>query len=92
VSAEKKARKPSDTLFKAAVDTLAARGLKPGDALHVGSSLVRDIAPAKKHGFRTALFAGDKGSLDAEPDQLRDPAHRPDLLVTELPQLLEVVS
>lgn len=92
ISAEKRARKPSDTLFRAAADALAARGLKPGDALHIGSNLDRDIAPAKKHGFRTALFAGDKESLAAPRDRVKDPAVRPDVLVTELPQLLEVVS
>lgn len=92
LSAERKARKPSDTLFKAAADALAARGLKPGDALHVGSNLARDIAPARRHGFRTALFAGDRNSLVATPEQLKDPQHRPDVLVTELPQLLDVVG
>ena len=92
LSADRRARKPSDTLFKAGVEALAARGLKPSDALHVGSNLARDIAPAKKFGFRTALFAGDKESLAASPDQIKDPAYRPDVLVTELPQLLEIVS
>jgi FMN phosphatase YigB (HAD superfamily) len=92
ISSEKKARKPSDTLFKAAADALAARGLTPADALHVGSNLARDIAPAKRHGFRTALFAGDKGSLVATPEQLKDPSHRPDVLVTELPQLFDVTG
>jgi FMN phosphatase YigB (HAD superfamily) len=92
ISAERKARKPSETLFKAAVEALAARGLKPSDALHVGSNLARDIAPAKKYGFRTALFAGDKASLVATSEQLQEPAYRPDVLLTELPQLLNVAG
>jgi FMN phosphatase YigB (HAD superfamily) len=91
VSAEKKARKPSDTLFKAAAAAVAARGLAPSDVLHVGSNLARDIGPAKKHGFRTALFAGDKHSLAATPEQLQDPALRPDAMLTELPQVLEII-
>ena len=66
--------------------------LTPAEVLHVGSNLARDIAPAKKHGFRTALFAGDKRSLVATPEQLKDPACRPDVLLTELPQLLEVTG
>ncbi|MBX9585263.1 MAG: HAD hydrolase-like protein [Gemmataceae bacterium] len=90
ISAEFKARKPSDTLFQAAVRAMAAKGLRPSQVLHVGSSLDRDIAPAKKHGFRTALFAGDKGSLAATPDGLKDPATRPDVLLTELTQVLDV--
>lgn len=92
ISFDKKARKPSDTLFKAAVQALAAKGIPPDQTLHVGSSLSRDIAPAKKHGFRTALFAGDKASLSATPEQLKDPAHRPDVMLTELSQVLEVVG
>ncbi|QJW98314.1 HAD family hydrolase [Frigoriglobus tundricola] len=92
ISAEKKARKPSDTLFKAAIAAAAAKGVQPAQVLHVGSSLARDIGPAKKHGFRTALFAGDKNSLSATPEQLKDPAFRPDALITELPQVLELIS
>ena len=92
VSAEKKARKPSETIFKAAAQALAAKGISPEQTLHVGSHLTRDIAPAKKHGFRTALFAGDKASLNATPDQLKDPAYRPDVMITELPQILDVIG
>lgn len=92
LSADKKARKPSDTLFRAAVQAAAARGLTPAEVLHVGSHLTRDIAPAKRHGFRTALFAGDRNSLAATPEQLKEPATRPDVLLTELPQILHVVA
>jgi putative hydrolase of the HAD superfamily len=92
ISADKKAKKPSETLFKAAVAAAAGRGISPSEVLHVGSSLTRDIAPAKKAGFRTALFAGDKNSLAATPEQLKDPATRPDVLLTELPQILEVIA
>lgn len=92
ISAEKKARKPSDTLFKAAIAAAGAKGISPSEILHVGSNLSRDIAPAKKHGFRTALFAGDKGSLGATSEQLQDPALRPDAMITELPQVLELIG
>ena len=92
ISAEKRARKPSETLFKAAVASAAGRGLSPSQVLHVGSNLARDIGPAKKHGFRTALFAGDKHSLAATAEQLKEPALRPDAMITELPQVLELIS
>ena len=92
ISAEKKARKPSDTLFGAAVEVAEGRGLAPAEVLHVGSNLARDIGPAKKRGFRTALFAGDKASLSATGEQLKDPALRPDALITELPQVLELIA
>jgi hypothetical protein len=92
ISSEKKARKPSDTLFKAAAQALAAKGIPADQTLHVGSSLARDVGPAKKHGFRTALYAGDKASLSATPEQLKDPAFRPDVMLTELNQVLDVVG
>ncbi|MBA4187986.1 MAG: HAD family hydrolase [Planctomycetaceae bacterium] len=92
ISADRKAKKPSDTLFKAAVQVAAARGITPGEVLHVGSNLARDIGPAKKAGFRTALFAGDRNSLAATPEQLKDPATRPDVLLTELTQILDVIA
>ncbi len=92
ISADCKARKPSGTIFQAAVTALAARGIAPSETLHVGSHLTRDIAPAKKLGMKTALYAGDKASLVAAGEQLRDPALRPDVLLTELTQLLDVIS
>jgi FMN phosphatase YigB (HAD superfamily) len=92
VSSDKRARKPSETLFRAAIQTAMAKGITPGEILHVGSSLTRDIGPAKRLGFRTALFAGDRNSLSATPEQLKDPATRPDVMLTELPQVLEVIG
>ena len=92
ISAERKAKKPSETLFRAAAQICSAQGIKPNEVLHVGSNLARDIAPAKKQGFRTALFAGDKNSFVATREQLKDPAFRPDVMLTELPQLLDVIA
>jgi len=54
--------------------------------------LPRDIGPAKKAGMKTALFAGDKNSLVAKGEQLNDPAFRPDVLLTELTQIADVVG
>jgi len=92
ISAEKKARKPSETLFKLALEALSSRGIKASEVLHVGSSLPRDIGPAKKAGMKTALFAGDKNSLVASGEQLKEPALRPDVLITELTQIAEVLG
>jgi hypothetical protein len=92
LSAEKKAKKPSDTLFRAAVDALKSKGIAPYEAVHVGSNLDRDIAPAKKHGFRTALFAGDSTSLVATKERIKDPATRPDVMLTELTQIIDVIG
>lgn len=87
-----KQRKPSEAIFKQASQAATRAGFEPHEVLHVGSSAARDIGPAKKLGFRTALYAGDKASLAATPDQLRDPATKPDLLVTDLAQLPLILS
>jgi FMN phosphatase YigB (HAD superfamily) len=87
-----KARKPSDTIFTAAVETMAALRIEPNQILHVGSSLTRDIGPAKKWGMRTALFAGDRASLAATADQLKDPQFRPDALLTDLGQIVPLIG
>lgn len=83
-------RKPSERMFKPVLATLRDRGIEPEEVLLVGNCVDTDIAPARRLGLRTALFAGDKESLRATPEQLKQPTHRPDLMLTELPQLLEV--
>ncbi len=87
-----KGRKPSDAMFQAAVEMLGKAGIDPAEAIHVGSSLTRDIGPAKKWGMKTALFAGDRASLAATGDQLKDPQYRPDAMITQPDQLLAVLS
>ena len=70
----------------------ASHGLAAENILHVGSRIAEDLAPAKKLGMRTGLFAGDKESLRASREQLKDPATRPDILLTDFEQIREVVS
>jgi hypothetical protein len=91
LSYELRGRKPSERLFRQALQQLAQRNITPDQVLHVGSRLQQDLVPARRLGMRTALFAGDKASLQADPNQLRQPATRPDVLLTELPQLADVV-
>jgi FMN phosphatase YigB (HAD superfamily) len=92
LSCELKARKPSEALFRSALRSLAEQGIDANEVLHVGSSLTRDLAPAKKLGMRTALFAGDRASLAATAEQLKDPQYRPDVLIVELAQLTQVIG
>jgi FMN phosphatase YigB (HAD superfamily) len=91
LSYEVRGRKPSERLFRHALDALARRGIGASEVLHVGSRLQQDLAPARRLGMRTALFAGDKASLQATPEQLKEPTNRPDVLLTDLSQLVEVV-
>jgi hypothetical protein len=92
LSFEQKGRKPSERLFRHLLTAAGQKGIQPRQILHVGSRIVHDIAPAKKLGMRTALYAGDKESLQATGDQLKDAATRPDVLLTDLTQVREIVS
>ncbi len=92
LSCEVGGRIPSERLFKHCLNHLATMGITPAQVLHVGSRLPLDLAPAKKLGMRTALFAGDKESLQATKEQIKDPATRPDALLTELAQIAEIVG
>lgn len=92
VSHDVRAKKPSERLFRHILDPLAERGIRPGEVLHVGSNAALDVVPARRLGMKTGLFAGDKLSLQVTADQLRDPSSRPDVLLTELTQIAEVVG
>ncbi len=92
LSYEVRARKPSERVFREMLSRLKGRGIDASQVLHVGASVTQDVAPAKKFGMKTALFAGDKATLQATPEQLKQPQTRPDLLLTELPQIAEVVG
>jgi FMN phosphatase YigB (HAD superfamily) len=91
LSCDARGRKPSDRLYKQALAALREKGIEPEEVLHVGSRIAQDVIPARRLGMRTALFAGDKVSLQATPEQLKEPSSRPDVLLTELSQIVEVV-
>jgi FMN phosphatase YigB (HAD superfamily) len=92
LSADVRARKPSERLFRHALDELVDMGVSPGEVLHVGSRVPLDLVPARRLGMKIALFAGDRGSLQITPEQLKDPASRPDVLLTKLSQIADVVG
>ncbi len=92
LSYEIRGRKPSERLYREALNALNGRGVDAGQILHVGSRIVLDVIPAKRLGMRTALFAGDKASLQATTEQLKETNSRPDVLLTELGQIADVVG
>lgn len=63
--------------------------LKPENYLYIGNDMLKDVYPAHECGMKTALFAGDKRSLKwrKKDDRCRD--LKPDIVVTELSQVLE---
>ncbi len=92
LSYDVRGKKPSERLFQSALDQLKKRGIGPAEVLHVGSRIDKDLAPAKRLGMKTALFAGDRASLAATPEQLKDPATKPDVLLTDLRQIADVIG
>ena len=87
-----RARKPSETLFRQVLESLEEEGIQANQILHVGSQIERDLVVAKRLGMKTALFAGDKASLEATPEQLKDPKKRPDVMLTELTQVSHLLG
>lgn len=84
--------KPSRAPFRWAARRLTERGISPKSALFVGNDMRNDILPAAKTGFATALFAGDARSLRLRKDDPACAGIRPDLVVTDLMQLLKHVD
>ncbi len=85
-------RKPSKSLYVSAVQRFQEAGLAPDQVLFVASRLREDLVVAKSAGFRTALFAGEKLSLKATAADLKDPAVKPDRLLTQLTQVRDLLG
>ena len=92
LSHEVRLRKPSEKLFRQTLSALGQRGIRPDQVLHIGSRIVQDIVPARRLGMKTALFAGDKASLQTTKEQLRDTQSRPDVMLTALNQVTQIVG
>ncbi len=84
--------KPGSLLFELARDELTRQGVSACDVLYIGNDMLNDMAPAAGVGFRTALFAGDARSLRQREGDVRVRGLQPDLVVTDLRQLIDVVA
>ena len=76
--------KPSLFMFEQAVVSLNQTGIEAKEALYVGNDMLKDMFPAASVGFKTALFAGDRRSLRLRRECLETRDLRPDLVVTDL--------
>ncbi len=85
-------RKPSISLYAQAIYRFKEAGIEPHQILYIGTRMKDDLAVAKSCGLRTVLYAGDKSSLQATADDLRNPDTRPDRLITELEQLRDILT
>jgi putative hydrolase of the HAD superfamily len=88
-----KRSKPDALLF----DTLKQQcnkkyHISADQVLFVGNDMFRDIYPAHKAGFKTALFAGDKRSLRLREEKPEVNELNADYILTDLKQLLKIVT
>jgi len=84
--------KPSLFLFQKAVSKLAARNITPDAAVYAGNDMLNDIYAARKAGFKTALFAGDKRSLRLRAENPQCKNMTPDIVITDLIQLVDHIA
>jgi putative hydrolase of the HAD superfamily len=84
--------KPSTVMFERAAENLGHMNIPCHSALYIGNDMLNDIVPAKKTGFKTALFAGDARSLRLRKDHPVCKSLSPDIVVTDLLQLLNYVG
>lgn len=75
-------RKPDRRMFELA---LSAMDLSPGEAVHVGNDLFRDVYGAKRLGIRTIF-------MDFNQEQKSDEKISPDYSCLRFPDLLDVIQ
>jgi putative hydrolase of the HAD superfamily len=93
-SFEEKMKKPSLVFYKEFLKKLKAHfpDAEPDSVLYTGNDMLKDIYPAATLGMKTALFAGDQRSLKWRRDDSRCKNLEPDLVVTELKQLINCID
>ena len=83
--------KPSMCLFDSAAENLKAKAIPKDAVLYIGNDMLKDIYPAQKAGFKTALFAGDSRSLRLRENDPLCKNLSADLVVTDLVQIIDLI-
>jgi putative hydrolase of the HAD superfamily len=84
--------KPGPRLFDVLREALARRGIEPNEAVYVGNDMLNDVWTASHAGLRTAWFAGDARSCRRREDDPRCRSLRPDVVLTDLLQLVDCLE
>lgn len=84
--------KPSHGHFTRAFDLLGRMGVERGEILHVAQSLYHDHAPAKALGMRTVWVHRRRGKTGAGVTPPPPSEVRPDLVVSSLGELADIVD
>ena len=92
-SYDHKVAKPSPIFYEKCAKVLYENySLRAEQALYVGNDMLNDVWPSQELGFRTVLFAGDKRSLRWREENPYMKDVKPDHVVTDLMQVLEIVA
>ncbi len=84
--------KPDVFLYEKAVERISESGIVPEEVLFVGNDMLKDMYPAASVGFKTALFAGDRRSLRWRSSRRETSSTEPDVILTRLDQLKEILA
>lgn len=85
-------RKPSPSLYQTAAARCSAKGVTPEQVLYLTNRLTDDLGMAKKVGFRTGLMVVDEACTELTSADLKNPEYRPDRLLTDVRQVLDIVG
>lgn len=92
-SYQQKKAKPDVAMFRCLLSVLRDRyGLQAHEVAFVGNDMLKDIYAASQVGFKTVLFAGDQRSLRLRGDKKEVQGLKPDYIIDNLLQLLEITG
>lgn len=84
--------KPNLKAFERARDRLRKIGIGPERVLYVGNDVLNDMIPARKVGFKSVLFAGDRETLNLRKEHPECAGFEPDAAITSIRQILKIIS
>ena len=87
-----KCSKPDPRLFDKLTLKLSVYSIKPAETVFIGNDMLKDIMPAHKAGYKTALFAGDRRSLRLREDIDACSNIKPDVIVNKLIDLIDFIQ
>lgn len=88
-----KEAKPSQTMFNEVIKELKTEyNIDPSNTLYVGNDMLNDIYSAQTAGMKTSLFAGDARSLRLRKNIPQVNGVKPDIIVTDLRQIPDLVK
>ena len=80
--------KPAPRMFECLCDVLSRYSVDPEQTIYVGNDMLNDMWAASQFGLKTAWYVGDQRSVRERAEDARCQRFKPDLVFTDLLQLL----